>query len=176
MRLAQLLRLVRFGIVGLASAAVHYLVVVGLVELTYMHPLVANIIGFATSVWVSYFGHRHWTFGEHTTTSTSTSMMRFSGDRRTRFFCVNELLFLSAVAFPDPALLCVVNHRRRDRCGNDLYPESSVGFPRATSVSSACTEMTATPALTPIALCADDYGQNQAIDAAVDSLLDGGDG
>ncbi|MFC3106625.1 ChbG/HpnK family deacetylase [Undibacterium arcticum] len=34
--------------------------------------------------------------------------------------------------------------------------------------------MTATPALTPIALCADDYGQNQAIDAAVDSLLDGG--
>ncbi|MFC3106626.1 GtrA family protein [Undibacterium arcticum] len=98
MRLAQLLRLVRFGIVGLASAAVHYLVVVGLVELTYMHPLVANIIGFATSVWVSYFGHRHWTFGEHTTTSTSTSMMRFLATA-VLGFCVNELLFYLLLHF-----------------------------------------------------------------------------
>ncbi len=60
-------QLVRFGIVGVSASAVHFCVVVSLVELAALKPLVANIFAFFISFQVSYFGHSNWTFGETAT-------------------------------------------------------------------------------------------------------------
>ena len=62
MSVTELLRLVRFGAVGLLAAAVHYWVVIGLVELLQIAPLKANFGGVAVAFWFSDIGHRHWTF------------------------------------------------------------------------------------------------------------------
>ncbi len=61
--LATLLQYGRFGIVGLGATLVHVLVYAGLIELLGMQPLLANTLGFAAGVNVSFVGHRHWTFG-----------------------------------------------------------------------------------------------------------------
>ena len=50
-----------FGIVGTAAAVVHFIVVSLLVPLG-IHPLIANIVGFAVAFGVSFAGHRRWTF------------------------------------------------------------------------------------------------------------------
>ena len=80
MRLIELLRIARFGIVGLTAAGVHYWVVVALVELLQIAPLHANFGGFFMAFWVSYFGHRHWTFSDAMATHTDgkhSSFLRF---------------------------------------------------------------------------------------------------
>lgn len=80
MRLIELLRIARFGIVGLTAAAVHYWVVIALVELLHIAPLQANVGGFVAAFWVSYFGHRHWTFSDAVashTDGTHSSFLRF---------------------------------------------------------------------------------------------------
>jgi putative flippase GtrA len=51
-----------FLIVGTLAAAIHQIVVVGLVELTTMVPAYANPIGFLLAWLVSYTGHRRYTF------------------------------------------------------------------------------------------------------------------
>lgn len=95
MRLIELLRVLRFGIVGLTAAAVHYWVVIALVELLHIAPLQANAGGFIVAFWVSYFGHRHWTFSDAVATHAQGAHPSFL-----RFllvavlgFCMNELLF-----------------------------------------------------------------------------------
>lgn len=95
MRLIELLRVLRFGIVGLTAAAVHYWVVIALVELLHIAPLQANAGGFIVAFWVSYFGHRHWTFSDVVATHVQGAHPSFL-----RFllvavlgFCMNELLF-----------------------------------------------------------------------------------
>lgn len=55
-------QLSRFVAVGASAAGVHYLVVVLLVSLKWLTPAKANVFAFLTAFWVSYFGHRHWTF------------------------------------------------------------------------------------------------------------------
>jgi putative flippase GtrA len=95
MRLIELLRVLRFGIVGLAAAAVHYWVVIALVELLHIAPLQANAGGFIVAFWVSYFGHRHWTFSDAVAThaqGASPSFLRFLLVA-VLGFCMNELLF-----------------------------------------------------------------------------------
>lgn len=52
----------RFLVVGMAATAVHVSLYVGCVALLGMVPLLANTIGFAFGVQVSYFGHGRWTF------------------------------------------------------------------------------------------------------------------
>lgn len=52
----------RFLVVGMAATAVHVSLYVGCVALLGMVPLLANTIGFALGVQVSYFGHGRWTF------------------------------------------------------------------------------------------------------------------
>lgn len=52
----------RFLVVGMAATAVHVSLYVGCVALLDMAPLLANAIGFALGVQVSYFGHGRWTF------------------------------------------------------------------------------------------------------------------
>lgn len=95
MRLTELLRLARFGIVGLTAAAVHYWVVIALVELMQIAPLQANVGGFFVAFWVSYFGHRHWTFSDALATHSEgehSSFLRFVLVALLGF-CMNELLF-----------------------------------------------------------------------------------
>jgi putative flippase GtrA len=58
------LRLMRFGLIGAAAAAMHYWAVIVLVELAGATPLRANAGAFAIAFWCSYFGHRHWTFAD----------------------------------------------------------------------------------------------------------------
>jgi len=60
------LRIARFGVVGLSAAAVHFCIVVLLVQQLQYAPLVANVFAFFLSFQVSYFGHRFWTFRETT--------------------------------------------------------------------------------------------------------------
>jgi putative flippase GtrA len=95
MRLMELLRVLRFGIVGLTAAAVHYWVVIGLVELAHIAPLHANVGGFIVAFWVSYFGHRHWTFSDAVASHADgehPSFLRFLAVA-VLGFCMNQLLF-----------------------------------------------------------------------------------
>ncbi|NMM39150.1 MAG: GtrA family protein [Glaciimonas sp.] len=92
MRLLELLRLLRFGVVGLLAAVLHYWVVIGLVELLRIQPLQANFGGFAVAFWVSYFGHRYWTFANPDKTGVTTSFLRFLAIAVSGF-SLNELLF-----------------------------------------------------------------------------------
>jgi putative flippase GtrA len=55
-------QLFRFGIVGLTAAAIHFTIVVTLVQMFFLAPLLANFFGFFVSFQVSYWGHRLWTF------------------------------------------------------------------------------------------------------------------
>lgn len=57
----EALRITRFGIVGLLSAAVYAAVATGLVVWT-QHIILATILGQAVSTIVSYFGHLHFSF------------------------------------------------------------------------------------------------------------------
>lgn len=113
MHLRELLRVLRFGIVGLSAAAVHYWTVIGLVELAHISPLRANVGGFAVAFWVSYFGHRHWTFSDAVATHAADTNSSFP-----RFllvavlgFCMNQLLFyllLHYLAWPYYLALALV--------------------------------------------------------------------
>lgn len=55
-------QIMRFGVVGTFAAAIHFSIVVSLVELCRMDPLTANVIAFLFAFQVSYWGHRRWTF------------------------------------------------------------------------------------------------------------------
>ena len=52
----------RFAVVGLGATAVHVAVYAGTIELLGLAPLVANALGFAAGVNISFIGHRRWTF------------------------------------------------------------------------------------------------------------------
>lgn len=79
-------QLTRFCIVGLLAAAVHFSIVVLLVEVGALKPLIANIFAFLIAFQVSYWGHRRWTF--HTTTS-------LHGEALPKLFLVNGLGFIA---------------------------------------------------------------------------------
>lgn len=53
---------IRFGATGTFAIIVRFLIVILLVEINHWNPLYANIIGFSLSFFVSFFGHRLWTF------------------------------------------------------------------------------------------------------------------
>jgi putative flippase GtrA len=78
------LQLMRFGLVGVSAALVHFSVVVALVESHWLHPLVANILAFCVAFQVSYWGHRSWTF---------------SGTRQRHAVAFPRLLLVSSAAF-----------------------------------------------------------------------------
>ncbi len=82
-------QLARFGVVGIAAMAVHWVVVAVIVPMG-IQPLLANIIGFATAFNVSYFGHRNWTFTS--STGHATTLTRFLGVAIASF-ALNELMY-----------------------------------------------------------------------------------
>ena len=94
MKLTECLRIMRFGVVGLSAAAAHYCVVVTLVELLDIAPLLANVGGFIFAFWVSYFGHRHWTFSDSVDKQEGkkNTFLRFLSVAVLGFF-MNEFLF-----------------------------------------------------------------------------------
>jgi putative flippase GtrA len=61
-RIADLGRLIRYGISGGASAATHFGVGLALAEGLHMWPVAASTIGFAASVAVSYVLQHSWVF------------------------------------------------------------------------------------------------------------------
>ena len=56
------MRAVRFGLVGITAAAVHYGVAVGLTLLVRMPPQLANVCGYLLAFVVSYHGQDRYTF------------------------------------------------------------------------------------------------------------------
>lgn len=92
LRLSERLRLMRFGIIGLAAAGIHYWTVVVLVELAGVAPLHANVGGFAVAFWCSYFGHRHWTFADRHGDAAWRSFLRFL-TTAVLGFLLNQFLF-----------------------------------------------------------------------------------
>jgi putative flippase GtrA len=83
--------LMRFGFVGVTAASVQYLGVTFFVEVGQVRPLLANLFAFLFAVWVSYFGHKYFSFkaghiGFH------QSIRRFFIIVITTF-CLNEVLY-----------------------------------------------------------------------------------
>lgn len=64
------MRAVRFGLIGIAAAAVHYGVAVGLVSLINFRPQIANVGGYSLAFVVSYLGQGRYTFVRSVTGST----------------------------------------------------------------------------------------------------------
>ncbi|MHA3048163.1 GtrA family protein [Acinetobacter sp. ANC 4641] len=60
--LAHVLTFARFGIIGVLAALTHYAIVILLFERGHIALAYANLIAFCLAFWVSYFGHRHFTF------------------------------------------------------------------------------------------------------------------
>lgn len=92
-RLSERLRLMRFGIIGLLTTAIHYWGVIALVEWGGMAPLRANVGSFAVAFWSSYFGHRHWTFADRRNKARAT-FLRFMATAALGFLCNQSLFFL----------------------------------------------------------------------------------
>lgn len=90
-------RLLRFGLVGAAAAAVHLAMVSLLVALGGWHPLVANVVAFLVAFCVSYAGHAGWTFGD-STASARHSLPRFFAVAVSSFV-VNEALYALLLAW-----------------------------------------------------------------------------
>jgi putative flippase GtrA len=57
-----LTQIIRFGMVGVTAAGIHFTTVVLLVHYFFLEPLVANVFGFAIAFQMSYWGNRLWTF------------------------------------------------------------------------------------------------------------------
>lgn len=102
------LQLLRFGIVGVCAAALHYCVVVLLVQNDIAPPLLANIVGFCGGFQISYWGHRSWTF-EAIHTNHRRAMPRMMLLQSLNFIA-NEGLFyvLLSLAIPYPIALFIV--------------------------------------------------------------------
>lgn len=101
-----LLRIAKFGVVGLTAAAVHFACVVYLVQMWQYEPLIANIFAFFVSFQVSYFGHRFWTFRE------TTAMHREAVPKlllvQSLNFVANEGLFYILLAMHLPYQLALI--------------------------------------------------------------------
>lgn len=68
------LQIIRFGIVGLSAATIHFLVVVLLVQTRNTPPLIANIAGFISGFQMSFWGNRLWTFQQSSVSNKSAFM------------------------------------------------------------------------------------------------------
>jgi putative flippase GtrA len=104
-----LLQLTRFGLVGILAAAVHFSMVVLLVEAKYLGPLLANGVAFCVAFQVSYWGHRLWTFSntqrDHATAFSRLLLVSMLA------FIANEALFyllMKQGGLPYPLALLLV--------------------------------------------------------------------
>ena len=90
-KMPLLYQIMRFGLVGVVASAVHFSIVVMLVQQLSLAPLIANIIGFSIGFQVSYSGHRHWTFrgttAEHSVAYTRLLILQINN------FILNETFY-----------------------------------------------------------------------------------
>lgn len=103
------IQVLRFGVIGLSAAAIHFLIVVYLVQVHAFAPLIANVFAFGVSFQISYWGHRTWTF------SNSDVLHRIAIPKllfiQILNFVCNELLFYLLLSLHLPytiALLIVL--------------------------------------------------------------------
>lgn len=101
-------QLCRFGIVGLVAAAIHFCVVIFLVQRFSFLPLSANVFGFLMGFQMSYWGHRVWTFNDtealHRVALPKLLLVQCLS------FAANETLFyiFLALSLPYPIALIIV--------------------------------------------------------------------
>ena len=88
-----------FGLVGVAAMATQLGAVIVIVELTGLHPLSANILGFLVAFNVSYWGHRHLSF-PLSDRSIKRTLPSFLGIAILSFL-INELLFFILLHYTD---------------------------------------------------------------------------
>lgn len=109
MNRALFFQLMRFGIIGSIAAAVHFTIVVMLVETEGLKPLYANAVAFLFSFQIGYSGHRYWTFrGTQTQHRTAISKLLLLQSCN---FAANEGLFYFFMTFfhlPYPLALLLV--------------------------------------------------------------------
>lgn len=93
---ASFMQVLKFAAVGVLAAAVHFSVVVILVQTFAYAPLVANVIAFMIAFQVSYWGHRGWTFYgtevEHKEAYTKLIVLQVS------MFCLNEGMYYALLS------------------------------------------------------------------------------
>jgi len=92
------LQLIRFGITGSLATVTHFMTVVLFVELTHLHPLSANIIGFMSGFVISFSGHRYWTFSG-TDQLVRTALPKFFLVAMINFFCNQSLYYVFLTKF-----------------------------------------------------------------------------
>jgi putative flippase GtrA len=102
----QLIQIARFLTVGTLAAAVHFSMVVMLVQFYNYAPLIANVGGFVVSFQVSYWGHRWWTFSEteisHREAYLKLVMVQIAN------FGLNEMLYYFLLSFHLPYQLALL--------------------------------------------------------------------
>lgn len=91
LRIDLFYQLMRYGIIGLIAASVHFLVLSLIVEKLSIPPLKANFIAFIFGFQISYWGHRCWTF-KGTTALHRVALPKLLLVGITGFF-INESLF-----------------------------------------------------------------------------------
>jgi putative flippase GtrA len=94
-RRKELLRVGTFICVGVAAAAVHWGVAVGLTHLGGWQPLVANVAGWVLAMLVSFSGHHWLTFGDRNA-RVRESLPRFFGVSAAGF-AVNEISYAALI-------------------------------------------------------------------------------
>ena len=102
-------QLMRFGVIGVTAATVHFSIVVCLVETHTLTPLYANVIAFLIAFQISYWGHRSWTFAGTTTTHRVAIPRLFAVG--TSGLALNQSLFYFFLTFaqlPYPLALLAV--------------------------------------------------------------------
>jgi putative flippase GtrA len=93
--------------VGCTAAAVHFLVVLILVELFFSHPLIANIIAFCLAFCVSFSGQRWFTFS-NTNKSIKQSLLPYLLISVTSFVCNEILLSIGIYIFKIPYQIALI--------------------------------------------------------------------
>lgn len=71
----RVLQVVRFGISGLSSTVVYFVVTIALVQLAQMEPITASVVGYAVSLVFSYLLQSRFTF--RVTSDSGAQMVKF---------------------------------------------------------------------------------------------------
>ena len=93
--------------VGGTAAAVHFSVVLILVELFFSHPLIANLIAFCIAFCVSFSGQRLFTFSK-TNKSIKQSLLPYLLISVTSFICNEILLSIGIYIFKIPYQIALI--------------------------------------------------------------------
>lgn len=104
----HVLQFFRFGIVGLVAAVTHYCLVISLIQPQYQVSLkYANFLAFFMAFWISYFGHRIFTF-QATHLQHSKTLKKFIVVAGLGFILNESVLLVSHHYFTTPISIVVI--------------------------------------------------------------------